>query len=167
MARTMTAPHGVPRQLDWKAGVEAGLIAGVVFLVAEMLMVWLIQGESPWGPPRMIAAMVMGRDVLPPPATFDIGIVMAAMAVHFILAIVYGLIAGWLLHWSHPFGTALLFGAIFGVAIYLVNFYLIAPAAFPWFTMARNWISVVAHALFGIVAAGAYMRLRHAEEEQA
>lgn len=164
MAHTMTAPHGVPKQLDWKAGLLAGLIAGLVFLVAEMLMVWLIQGESPWGPPRMIAAMVLGRDVLPPPATFDLGIVLAALAVHFILAIIYGFIVGWLLHWSHDLGSALLIGAVFGVAIYLINFYLIAPAAFPWFATARNWISVVSHTLFGVAAAGAYMRLRHTSE---
>lgn len=164
MAQTMTAPHGVHKQLDWKAGVWSGLIAGAVFMMLEMLMVAFIQGESPWGPPRMIAAMILGEGVLPPPATFDIGIMMAAMMVHFILAIVYGLIVGWLLHWTKRLGIALLIGAVFGFGIYLVNFYLIAPAAFPWFAMARNWISVFNHTLFGIVTAGAYIGLRHTGE---
>lgn len=89
MVRTMTAPHGVHKQLDWKGGIWSGLIAGLVFLNLEMLMVRLIMGQSTWGPPRMIAAMVLGRDVLLPPATFDIGVVMAAMPVHFVLAIIY------------------------------------------------------------------------------
>jgi hypothetical protein len=31
-----------------------------------------LAGDSPWGPPRMIAAIVMGEGVLPPPATFDL-----------------------------------------------------------------------------------------------
>ena len=163
MAHTMTAPHGVHKQLDWKAGVWAGLIAGLVFLVLEMLMVWLFMGESPWGPPRMIAAMVLGRDVLPPPATFAAGVVMAAMLVHFVLAIIYGLVVGLLVHRTRQLGMALLIGAVFGLAIYLVNFYLIAPALFPWFEMARNWISIFNHILFGIVTAGAYIRLRHKE----
>ncbi|MFB8830009.1 hypothetical protein ACE0DR_13370 [Azotobacter sp. CWF10] len=54
------------RKLDVRAGVWAGVIAGVVFLALEMLLVPLLMGGSPWGPPRMIAAIVMGRDVLPP-----------------------------------------------------------------------------------------------------
>jgi hypothetical protein len=163
MARTMTL-HEVHKQLDWKAGIWSGLIAGLVFLVLEMLMVWLFQGESPWGPPRMIGAMVLGRDVLPPPATFDIGVVLAAMMVHFVLAIIFGLIVGLLVHRMTQLGTALLIGAGFGLTIYLVNFYLIAPVLFPWFEMARNWISIFNHILFGIVTAGAYLRLRHTDE---
>lgn len=160
MEQVMTAPHGVHKQLDWKAGILSGLIAGLVFMMLEMLMVWLIQGESPWGPPRMIAAMVLGRHVLPPPATFDIGVVMAAMMVHFVLAIIYGLIVGLIVHKVGRIGMALLVGAGFGLAIYLVNFYMIAPAAFPWFSMARNWISLFSHVMFGIVTAGAYVGLR-------
>lgn len=60
---------------------------------------------------------------------------------------------------------ALLAGAVFEfIAVYLVNFYLIAPALFPWFVEARNWISIAAHVLFGMVAAGAYVALRHRQE---
>lgn len=147
-------------QLDWKVGIWSGLIAGLAFPVLEMLMVWH-QGESPCGPPRMIAAMVLGRDVLPPPATFDIGVVLVAMAVHFVLAIIYGLIIGLLVHRMTKFLPALVIGAGFGLPIYLVNFYLIAPSQFPWFEMVRNWISIFNHMLFGIVAAGAYIGLRH------
>ena len=32
---------------DWKAGAWVGLIAGLVFVMLEMGMVWLFQGESP------------------------------------------------------------------------------------------------------------------------
>lgn len=164
MARTATAPHGAYKQLDWKAGIWAGLIAGLIFVVLEMLMVWLFMGESPWGPPRMIAAMALGQDVLPPPATFEIGMMMAAMMVHFVLAIVYGLIVGWIVHKMDRLDVALSIGAGFGLAIYLINFYLIAPVLFPWFAMARNWISIFNHVLFGIVTAGTYMALRHKAE---
>lgn len=163
MAHTMTAPHGVHRQLDWKAGIWAGLIAGLAFLVLEMLMVWLFMGESPWAPPRMIGAMVLGKDVLPPPATFDAGVVGAASGVHFVLSILYGLVIGALIHRMRPLGVALLSGSTVGLGIYLVNFYLIAPALFPWFEMARNWISIFTHILFGLVSAYAYFKFRHKE----
>ncbi|MCL7419739.1 MAG: hypothetical protein M8364_02385 [Methylobacter sp.] len=161
MTSTMKASHEVHKQLDWKAGLWAGVIAGLVFMMLEMAMVWLFLGGSPWGPPRMIAAMVLGRNVLPPPATFDIGIMMAAMGVHFLLSIIYGLFVGWLVHKLESLGVALLIGAVFGLAIYLINFYLIAPVLFPWFAMARHWVSIFNHILFGIVTAGAYIGLRH------
>jgi hypothetical protein len=74
---------------DWKAAAWAGVIAGVVFMMAEMIMVMAFEGQSPWAPPRMIAAMVLGQGVLPPPAVFDIKILMAAMMIHFPLAVVY------------------------------------------------------------------------------
>ena len=34
----------------------------------------------------------MGKEVLPPPATFDLGIIMVAILIHFALSTVYGLI---------------------------------------------------------------------------
>jgi len=144
---------------DWSAAVWAGVIAGIVFMMAEMLMVMVFMGQSPWGPPRMIAAIIMGQNVLPPPATFDIGIMMSAMVVHFPMSIVLGLIAGWIVHRMNS-TSALLVGGIFGLAVYFVTFYLIAPAMFPWFTMAQNWVSLVAHLMFGLVLGGVYAALR-------
>jgi uncharacterized membrane protein YagU involved in acid resistance len=163
MAQVMTAPRDELHSVtDWKAGVWAGVIAGVVFMMLEMSMVWLFMGESPWAPPHMIAAMALGKDVLPQPGTwapFDMKILITAMLVHFPLSIAYGLIGAWLMHRFDWLG-ALAIGAAFGLAIYLLNFYLIAPAAFPWFEMARNWISVLAHVIFGAVLGVSYIGLR-------
>lgn len=152
----------VHQPTDWRAAAWAGLIAGVVFLIVEMAMVALFEGQSPWGPPHMIAAMAMGPEVLPPPgapAEFDFGIVMAAMLIHFPLALAYGLAIGWIVHQLRP-GLASIAGLVIGFAIYLINFYPIAAAAFPWFAMARGWVSAVAHMIFGLAAAVAYVALR-------
>ena len=146
-----------PGAFDWKTAIWAGLIGGVVFMMLEMMMVPLFGGGSPWGPPRMIAAMVMGKGVLPPPATFDMGVLMAAMAVHFPLSIVFTLILAWIIA-RFDFGVALLIGAVFGLGLYLVNFYGFT-AIFPWFAMARNWISIFSHVMFGVIAAAAYKKL--------
>lgn len=149
---------------NWAAGILAGLIAGAVFIVMEMALVALVGGDSPWAPPRMIAAIVLGSGVLPPPTTFDLTIFVVAMAIHFVLAIVLGLVFALIAHrlsvnyswWSMP--VALLAGAIFGLAIYAINFYGLTTV-FPWFAMARNAISIVSHVAFGVVLAGSYQAL--------
>jgi len=93
---------------DWKAALWAGLIAGVVFMMMEMILVAVAGGGSPWGPPRMIAAMVMGEQVLPPPATFDTGVITVAMMVHFVLSIVLAFIFAWVAsRWRMSLGIAL------------------------------------------------------------
>lgn len=146
-------------RVDWKAAILAGLIAGVVFLMIEMMLLALT-GESTWGPPRMMAAMVMGESVLPPPATFDAIIMMVAMVVHFILSILLAVLCAWVLSlWHLSAGTAIALGAAIGLLVYLVNFYLVAAILFPWFAMARNWISIVSHVGFGAVLAWAYLIL--------
>lgn len=155
--------HESRRHIDWKAGVCAGLTAGVAFMMLEMLLVWLIQGESPWAPPRMIAAMVFGERVLPMPdnpPTFDMGIMTTAMVIHFMLSIVYGLIGTAVVADRMGYPGAIGLGATAGLAIYLINFYPVAGALFPWFAMAHNGISIFAHVMFGVVVGASYVRLR-------
>jgi uncharacterized membrane protein YagU involved in acid resistance len=163
MAHTMTSDRHLESfqqdRTDWRAAIWAGVIAGIVFMMAEMLMVMFFMGQSPWAPPRMIAAIVLGKEVLPPPADFSMGIMMTAMMIHFMLSIVYGLIVGWIVHRLNS-TSVLLIGGLFGLAIYFINFYLIAPAVFPWFTEAQNWVSLVAHVLFGLATGAAYAALR-------
>jgi hypothetical protein len=146
----------------WSDGVWAGLVAGAVFMMLEMILVWVIKGESPWAPPHMMAAMILGEGVLPPSsayAPFDVGITAAAMAVHGPLSIAYGLVGAWIVH-RLDLGLAVLVGAVFGWAIYIVNFLIVAPVLFPWFGMARGGISIFAHVVFGAVLTGSYIALR-------
>jgi uncharacterized membrane protein YagU involved in acid resistance len=164
MAETVLhAGHEERGRIDWPAGVYAGLIAGVVFLMLEMIMVWLFMGESPWAPPRMIAAMVLGEGVLPmpdKPATFGFGIMLTAVIIHFVLSIIYALLGAAIVANRMGYGAAIGLGALCGLVIYLINFYPIAAALFPWFAMARNWISIFAHIVFGALVGAAYVGLR-------
>lgn len=145
------------RTPHWGAAIWAGLAAGVVFMMLEMLMLMFFAGQSPWGPVRMMAAIVLGPEVLPPPATFDLGIAMTAMAVHFPLSILYGLLIALMIFRLRE-GSGLAIGAAFGLAVYFINFYGMT-AIFPWFANARGWISLVAHLLFGLVAAWVYKEI--------
>ncbi len=143
--------------LDARAAFWAGLLAGLVFLILEMLLVPMFLGGSPWGPPRMIAAIAMGREVLPPPATFDLGIVMVALVIHFVLSILMAFVFALLAN-GRNVGTAIVIGIIFGLALYAFSFY-VMTAVFPWFAEARNWVSILAHAAFGLVLGLTYSNL--------
>ncbi|MFP4600682.1 MAG: hypothetical protein ACLFVJ_20675, partial [Persicimonas sp.] len=105
-----------PFDYDWRSVVLAGVIAGLVFLIIEMALVPLL-GASIWGPPRMMAAIVMGPQVLPPPATFDLAIFAVAMIVHFSLSIIYTALLGLFLRRQHV-AVAGLIGAGFGLLLY-------------------------------------------------
>ncbi|WP_193727667.1 hypothetical protein [Paraburkholderia franconis] len=85
----MHSHHFARRTPDWRAAIIGGCVAGVVFLVLELLAMW-VMGQSPWGPPRMIAAIALGQGILAQPAAFDLGIVMVALIVHFALSIIFG-----------------------------------------------------------------------------
>lgn len=146
--------------LDWRAATWAGLVAGAVFLTVEMALV-AMSGDSPWGPPRMMAAIVLGKSVLPPPATFDMIVMLVAMAVHFILSVLLGFVLALGFAATRrrlSLGAATLIGGVFGLAVYLVNFYALT-ALFPWFAMARNLISIAGHILFGAVLGWTYAKL--------
>ena len=151
--------------IDWSSAIWSGIIAGAVFMMLEMVMVPLFIGGSPWGPPRMIAAIGMGKGVLPPPDTFALVPMIVAMAIHFMLAIVLAVVLALFVN-RVGLGMAVLAGAVFGLVVYLINFYGLT-AFFPWFEMARNWISIFAHMMFGAVAALAYKWLQNRKGREA
>ena len=147
------------QNVNWTAAIKAGLIAGLIFMMLEMLLVATIGGGSPWAPPRMIGAMILGDGVLPPPADFDPTVFVVAMVIHFalsiLLALLFALIADAL---RLSTTVAAVAGLLFGLAVYVVNFYGMT-SLFPWFAMARNGISVFAHGIFGLVLGYSYRKL--------
>ena len=147
-------------KLFFKRAIISGLIAGAVFMMLEMIMNPLFMGGSPWGPPRMIAAIILGKSVLPmppQPATFEFGVMMAAMVLHFMFSIIFAIIIGWLCK-KLSIKISVLVGAIIGLIIYFINFYGFT-AVFPWFAMGRTWVSIFSHLMFGIVAAFSFKKL--------
>jgi len=144
----------VAPRVDVKAALWAAIIAGIVFMILEMIMVAVFKGQSPWGPPRMIAAIGMGEGVLPPPATFDAGIMMVAMLIHFGLSIVLAFLFAFIAR-GRGVGMATMMGAAFGLVAYLFFFYGMT-AVFPWFAMGRGWIGIFAHVMYGAVLGFVY-----------
>lgn len=158
--------HHVGRRLpEWPAAVIGGCLAGAVFLVIE-LFAMRVAGQSLWVPLRMIAGIAMGRDALQA-APFEPGVVVVALVTHFVLSIFFAIILAVIMA---PFsldssvGLASLVGLLFGVLLYVVNFYGMTQI-FPWFVDARGWLSCLSHMMFGLVAADACLALEGRESD--
>jgi hypothetical protein len=131
--------------------------AGILATVVQIALWSIFTDELPpifFRDSRFAAAIVLGRGVLPPPASFDAQVMLIATLVHFALAIVYGLILARFIA-GLRIVASLLAGSGFGLVLYAINMYGFA-AVFPWFAMARDWITAVAHIVFGVALAGAY-----------
>ena len=140
--------------MDWKAAVIAGLIAGAVFLLVLLVAYPLVTGGTPWTVFRFIGAIILGETVLPPPTTFDAGVVITAVILHFVLSVIYTVVLAFIVHrWGIV--ISVIGGALFGLALYLINFFTFTMF-FPWFYPARAWPFSLVHILFGAVAGGIY-----------
>jgi hypothetical protein len=104
-----------------------------------------------------VASLVLGKGVLPPPATFTVGTFAAAAVVHFALSIGLSCLIAFVLHrWGMVVG--ILGGALFGLALYFINFNLVSTF-FPWFYFMKSWIMLWSHVVFGALAGGIYEAL--------
>lgn len=133
----------------------AGVAGGLAFMLFAMV-VRLGVGRDFWGPPKLVAAILLGPSVLPPPAgpepaTFAVGI-----AFHLLLSVGYAAVLAVVIDRLRP-DAAIWVGFAYGLLLYFVNFY-VFTGAFPWFDPARNWITVYAHLIYGGVAASVYKR---------
>jgi hypothetical protein len=138
---------------DWRAAVIAGIFAGIAFQLIMMVLSPTIVGHNTFYMPRLTAAIVLGRSTLPP-ATMTASSVVIGLFVHFVLSILFTMLLAFLIHrWGIIVG--ILGGALFGLALYAINFWTLTYF-FDWFFAARTWLFVLAHILFGAVGGGVY-----------
>lgn len=127
-------------------GIAAGILA-----TAVQIVLWRLAGmpilETLFRDARLTAALLMGPAVLPPPATGQWDILLLATLIHFALSISYALPA--LLAARLAAGPAILVGALYGVVIYVVNMHGFT-VFFPWFSIARDWVTLFTHIVFGM-----------------
>lgn len=150
----------VPRALpEPVAGVLGGLVAGTAYLAAQVSFTAAALPGSAAAPLQRIAAMLMGPDAAPPPSGLSFTVFGMALIIHFTLAMVFGRLVS-VLVWHRRPGTGVLVGAATGLALYALDFGLIAPLAFPWFEDSIRAVTLADHVLFGAVAAGVCIALR-------
>ena len=153
------------RAPDWPAAAAAGLSAGAILMVVDLLWSISATGSGPWVASRMIAAMVMGPDVMQS-ASFSLGIVAMALIAHYVLGVIFALV---LVAISSPMRLdstltiAVVTGAVFGFALYIFNFNVMVRV-FPWFTEIRGWGTLLVNIVFGVSAAVLYWKLERRDE---
>jgi hypothetical protein len=144
--------------VNWEAAAQAGVVAGLVYLAWQMALYPLVTGGSVWDVPRATAAILIGKGILATPATFNLGVFIVGLLLHLTLSAGYGLLLAAMIAGLRR-GAALVSGGIFGLVLYLINFYWFTTA-FSWFARARNWATGLAHVIFGLVAVWSYLALR-------
>ncbi len=134
------------------AGSFMGISAGGVFLVFEMLVAGSA-GSGAFSPLRMIGATVLGEGALPTQQTMGLPVVVpVALVVHFALSAIYGAVFGTVAGSIGALrGSRRAFvgaATAFGLGLWIVNFYVIAPVLFPWFSMVNPVVQFLAHTFF-------------------
>lgn len=141
----------------FKHGAIGGLLAGVVFALFEMIAAAVMMGMPAFFMPlRMIGAIALGPVALDPSYSL-VAAGFAGLVVHMALSIFYGVIFGASVAAGrntalNTTGGLLAAASVYGLLLWLVNFYVIAPALFPWFLESSPLIQFIAHTfLYGTV----------------
>ena len=153
--------------LIWQ-GVAGGVISGIVFAMAEMILN-VLMGKPFFGPLRLIGSIVLGEQALAPSYPLASAAVVGVI-VHMILSMIFGLVFIYLLAaarqvWAST-GRLLAYGTLFGLALWVVNFVILAPALFPQFTMVNQfWNGFFAHTFFFGSTIGLYVAFAKPDEK--
>jgi hypothetical protein len=150
---SMLAQSHVPvtrSELPWaiRIGALCGFLAGIVFAAFELVAAEIMMGSDAFFMPlRMMGAIVLGRDALEPSYSLSAA-ALAGVAVNLVLSVIYGIVFAVVLGGFRPAAWDVVIGAGYGLVLWFVNFYLIAPWAFPWFGDANPMIQFIAHTIF-------------------
>ena len=141
----------------WKRAVLAGLISGSIYMLLQIVMFPLV-GQDPLTLPFLIAAIVLGPDILSATIPSLFNVMASALAIHFLLSLLYAAITGVIIR-NMPLATSVLTGGLIGLLVYLINYHFIAAIVFEWFAIARHWVCTTNHIFFGIITAWAFKTL--------
>jgi len=155
-----------------KYGVYGGIIAGITFALFEMIVAAIIAGNF-FGPLRMIGAVALGPQALTPEVPlFNAAIV--GLLVHMVYSIIAGIVFALIAALINPLSSSatvlIISASVYGLLMWLVNFYLIAPSAgWVWFPerASQFWQGFVAHTfLYGAVLGWYLGGVRHKAYEK-
>lgn len=132
-------------------GAVGGLLTGVVFILITRWFASSV-GDPIDGPLMMISTLLRGDAAMAAGTTS----VSLGWGVHLALSVGFGIAFALVAPVFKTNGTVAIAGAVYGGLLYVVNFMILAPIAFPIFKMANQPFEVVVHIVFGFLLALAF-----------
>ncbi len=147
----------------WLArGALGGLVAGAAFIAVTM---WFAtsMGDPAKGPLLMISTILKGDAALAN-GTASAGV---GLVIHAGLSALFGTAFAALASRLRTNGALAVAGTLFGAGLYLVNFKIVAPVAFPVLEMANQPFELLVHMVFGTLLSLALFRLPQERQSSA
>ncbi|MBI3968852.1 MAG: hypothetical protein HY329_24710 [Chloroflexi bacterium] len=146
-----------------KHGVIGGIVAGIVFAMFEMIVAALMDGAMAfWMPLRMIGAIILGQQALDPSYSL-VNAAAVGFGSHMVMSMIFGAIFALIVAYFPALARSsvglIVAASVYGLLLWLVNFYLIAPAAgWSWFPDKSNpVVQFFAHTFFFGTVSGIYL----------
>lgn len=151
---TTFVPSANARTIDWSYAIVAGIVAMIVFAIVEIAFSWASRGASPLSPLVVFGTATL--NALMPSAHPGGGIKTVIVGVACLLALgaVSGIALAYLIDRLGMAGAALV-GLVFGLAMFALDMYAIARVL-PVLGDLRDWMSALAYAIQGVLAAALY-----------
>lgn len=147
-------PTTSPSTFHLSSALIAGLVAGTLFLLMEVVASWIGAG-TPMGPARATVKDLFGIA----PGQFTTTGLLSTLAVHFGLSLLTAGMIGRLIHRFRTY-IAVILGGAFGGFLYTANV-LIVWAGAPTVTIGGELAMIVNYVVFGMAAAAAYKAWQH------
>jgi hypothetical protein len=144
-------------------GTVAGVMAGLVFLVANML--WATKLDMPAVAPLIDISTIFNFDDVAHPTTENM---LVGLVTHLTLSAVFGVAFAMLVLVLRDARAVAVGGVVFGIALYLVNFQVLGRTAFPWFQEGPDQVfELFAHAGFGLLLVPFFLGRRFTAQPRA
>ena len=143
------------------AGTIAGLGGGLAMVITGAVVAAAL-GHDIWLEPKQIAALVYGPSATAQPG-FAAGPVLVGTLIHFLVAgllgAIFGIVSHRILHLTTDFGLPVYIGLIYGIWLWVVNYFVVLPVlgAGRMETYAASFL--VQHLIYGTVTGLLYIWL--------
>lgn len=142
------------RTMDWSIAIVAGIIAMIVFAIIEMAFSWAMRGASPLHPLVVFGTVTLNALMPSVHASGGIRTMIVGACCLLALGAVSGIVLAYIVDRLGVLAAALT-GAVFGLAMFAIDLYGVARM-FATLLELRDWMSALAYALQGALAAALY-----------
>lgn len=142
------------------SSASAGLFAGFIYLIFRIISNCYTQ---PIGPLAEAASLFLGPPAMSSHANLE-AVLPVGLASHFSIALFWGVTFGLILamgrsQWTA--GSVVTFGILFGLFVWIADYYLFAPMFWPWLKPLSSVTDFLGHAFFFGLPLGIWVAGKH------